>query len=60
MGYKFYNYDPSLVAGAIFVVLFAISTIAHLGQLVMKKTWYFIPFVIGGLCKYPSIHSLLK
>ncbi|KAF2147461.1 uncharacterized protein K452DRAFT_348162 [Aplosporella prunicola CBS 121167] len=49
MGYRYYVYEPTLVGAAVFVVLFAISTIAHLGQLVMKRTWYFIPFVVGGL-----------
>jgi hypothetical protein len=32
-------------------VLFAITTSIHIFQLVRKRTWYFIPFIIGGICK---------
>lgn len=49
MGYQYYNYDPSFAAAAIFVILFAASTLLHIFQLVRKRTWYFIPFVIGGI-----------
>ncbi|KAL3427231.1 RTA1 domain protein [Phlyctema vagabunda] len=46
--WKFYRYDPSLVAAAIFITLFFITTALHTYQLVRTKTWYFVPFVIGG------------
>lgn len=48
MGYKYYNYDPNFAAAAIFVVLFAASSLLHLFQLFKNRTWYFIPFVVGG------------
>lgn len=51
MGYKYYNYDPNFAAAAVFVVLFGASSLFHLVQLFRKRTWYFIPFVIGGVCK---------
>ncbi|TGO37022.1 hypothetical protein BHYA_0108g00180 [Botrytis hyacinthi] len=47
--YMLYHYQPSIVAACIFVVLFGISAILHIYQLVAKRTWYFIPFVIGVL-----------
>jgi hypothetical protein len=47
-----YRYHPSLVAAVIFVVLFALTTFLHIFQLIKKRTWYFIPLVIGGLCTY--------
>ncbi|KAK8162435.1 RTA1 like protein-domain-containing protein [Phyllosticta citrichinensis] len=47
--YTLYNYSPSLAAAVIFIACFGISSVAHVIQLTMKKTWYFIPFVIGGL-----------
>jgi len=52
--YKFelYRYTPSRVAAVIFVVLFALTTAVHLFQLIKRRTWYFIPFVLGGCCKY--------
>ncbi|KAL2182241.1 RTA1-domain-containing protein [Thermothelomyces heterothallicus CBS 203.75] len=48
-GFTLYRYNPSLAANAIFVFLFGAASIAHLVYLVRKKTWYFIPFVIGCL-----------
>ncbi|KAH8725632.1 RTA1 like protein-domain-containing protein [Phaeosphaeriaceae sp. PMI808] len=44
-----YRYSPSNVAAIIFVTAFFLTTFLHIVQLVKKKTWYFIPFVIGGL-----------
>lgn len=49
-----YEYDPSLAATALFAGLFGISTLYHVWQLTTKKTWYFIPFVVGGLCTSPT------
>ncbi|KAL0261909.1 hypothetical protein SLS55_003342 [Diplodia seriata] len=46
---RFYeHYKPSLAAGVIFAALFGVSTLLHTWQLLRKRTWYFIPFVIGG------------
>lgn len=50
--YIFYHYDPSTVAAVIFVVLFGLSSLGHAVQLLLKRTWYFIPFVVGGLCEF--------
>lgn len=49
--YYLYHYEPKKVPAIIFLVLFGISSILHIFQLVRKRTWYFIPFVIGGACK---------
>ena len=49
--YILYHYDPSFVAAVIFIVLFLITTFLHTFQLAWKRTWYFIPFLIGGFCK---------
>jgi hypothetical protein len=46
-----YRYYPSQVAAIIFVVAFSLTTLLHIFQLIKKKTWYFIPLVIGGMCK---------
>lgn len=45
-----YRYHPSQVAAIVFVVLFALTTSLHTLQLIKKKTWYFIPLFVGGLC----------
>ncbi|PMD38881.1 RTA1-domain-containing protein [Hyaloscypha variabilis F] len=47
--YLLYHYNPSKVAAIIFIALFGITTFLHIFQLSRKRTWYFIPFVVGGL-----------
>ncbi|KAE8343242.1 hypothetical protein BDV24DRAFT_172994 [Aspergillus arachidicola] len=48
MEFTFYYYTPSGAAGGIFVALFALSTLLHLYQLLRTRTWFMIPFAIGG------------
>jgi hypothetical protein len=45
-----YRYYPSIVAAIVFVVAFGLTTLLHTFQLFKKKTWYFIPLIIGGFC----------
>jgi hypothetical protein len=49
--YVLYHYNPSLAAAAVFAALFGISTVLHVAQLGLRRTWYFIPFLIGAFCK---------
>lgn len=49
--YVLYRYIPSQVAAIIFVVTFGLTTLAHIFQLFKKRTWYFMPLIIGGICK---------
>ncbi|EMR66682.1 hypothetical protein MGN70_001215 [Eutypa lata] len=48
-GFDYYRYDPSMGAALLFVILFGISSALHLFQLVRHRTWYFIPFMLGGV-----------
>ncbi|KAF3402544.1 hypothetical protein DPV78_004250 [Talaromyces pinophilus] len=50
--WAYYRYYPSEVAAIIFTVLFALATFAHLYQLFRHRTWFFIPFVIGGFFEW--------
>ncbi|KAM7208387.1 RTA1 like domain containing protein [Naviculisporaceae sp. PSN 640] len=47
--FTYYHYDPSLGGEVAFIVVFALITIGHFIWIFRKKTWYFIPFVIGCL-----------
>ncbi|KAK3350323.1 RTA1 like protein-domain-containing protein [Lasiosphaeria hispida] len=47
--FRFYRYNPSLAANVVFIVLFAALSAGHLFQLIKRRTWYFIPFLIGCL-----------
>lgn len=53
--FVYYYYNPSLPAAVVFVVLFGLSGLAHVGQIVHGRTWYFVPFVIGCICKSQSL-----
>lgn len=49
--FKLYRYDPSMAAAVIFVILFFLVTVLHTYQMIRTRTWIFIPFVLGGVCK---------
>ncbi|PVH81489.1 RTA1 like protein [Cadophora sp. DSE1049] len=57
---KYYDYDPSLAAAAIFAILFLVSSLFHLFQVVKQRTWYFIPVVIGGLMEFAGYVARIK
>jgi hypothetical protein len=59
-GFKYYHYDPSLAAATIFTLLFLSTTALHLYQLLRTRTWYFIPFVIGGFCKFTTLRFIFQ
>ncbi|KUJ11459.1 RTA1-domain-containing protein [Mollisia scopiformis] len=50
--YEAYRYNPSLGAAVAFVVLFTSTTTFHLYQMIRTRTWYFIPFVVGGAFEF--------
>jgi len=45
-----YQYSPSIVAAAIFIVIFAILTILHTYRIIKTRLWFCLPFTVGGLC----------
>lgn len=52
MTYEYYKYNPS-TGGAVFAAIcFAVATTAHGWQMFRTRTWFFIPFFIGGICKF--------
>lgn len=53
--FQFYYYSPSLAAATIFIVVFALTTGMHVFQMLKTRTWFLIPFFIGGCRKnlYP-------
>ncbi|KAL2817580.1 putative RTM1-like protein [Aspergillus granulosus] len=46
--FKLYRYDPSIGAAVVFVILFLIASGIHTYQAIRTRTWFLIPFVIGG------------
>jgi len=49
--YQLYRYKPSVAAAILFIVLFTLTTVLHLTQMIRTRTWFFIPFCVGGLCE---------
>ncbi|KAL6236540.1 hypothetical protein BDW75DRAFT_239194 [Aspergillus navahoensis] len=47
--FAFYHYDPSMGGAVLFTLLFIGTTGYHIFQMVKTRTWFFIPFVIGGI-----------
>ncbi|KAK4108852.1 RTA1 like protein, partial [Canariomyces notabilis] len=45
--FRYYHYDPSLAANAVFVGLFGVVAVAHAYLLIRRRAWFFIPFLIG-------------
>lgn len=54
MAFSYYEYFPSKAAAVIACLIFVTVTILHTWQLFRTRTWFFIPFVIGGLCMYKA------
>lgn len=56
--YALYQYTPSVAAAVIFLILFFCTTAMHIFQAGRRKTYYFIPLIIGGICEYklPILH----
>lgn len=49
--YVLWPYTPSIAAGIIATLVFLALTSVHTWRLVRNRTWFCIPFVIGGLCE---------
>lgn len=48
--HDFYKYTPSKAAAITFIVLFLISSVIHLFQIIRGRVLFFIPLFIGGIC----------
>lgn len=47
--FEYYAYNPSLPAAIALTILFTLALAAHTFQMFRARTWFMIPFVIGGL-----------
>ena len=53
--FQFYRYTPNLGLAIAATVVFAVLTLVHAWLLRKARAYYFTPFLIGGICKSPSI-----
>lgn len=49
-GYYLWNYVPSVGAAVIFIFLFLAMTALVSWRMYKTKTWFCVPFAIGGFC----------
>ncbi|KAK6602369.1 RTM1 [Botrytis cinerea] len=50
-GGVYFTYNPSEPAAYGFVALFALLTLAHIIYMFPLRSWYFISFILGGICE---------
>lgn len=48
-GFELWHYTPSIAAAIIFIILFVILTAYHSFLLIRRRTWFCVPFVVGGV-----------
>ncbi|KAK5069278.1 hypothetical protein LTR64_008427 [Lithohypha guttulata] len=48
-GFELWHYKPSMAAAVIFIVLFVLLSAYHSFLLIRRRTWFCVPFVVGGL-----------
>ncbi|KAH7120615.1 RTA1 like protein-domain-containing protein [Dactylonectria macrodidyma] len=48
-GHYLWHYIPSFPAAVVFIALFGLLTAGHAFKLVRHRTWFCIPFVVGGV-----------
>jgi hypothetical protein len=53
--FALYRYAPSMACCVVFTILFFLTTLLHMIQMFKSRTWYLVPFVLGGICKFPQI-----
>lgn len=53
--FDLFPYNPSLGAGYAYLIMFGISAAVHLVLMVLYRSWYFIPFILGCIGEhYPK------
>ncbi len=44
-----YRYDPTLAPAIIFSIVFGLSMIVHVAQVIVKRKWWYATFAIGAV-----------
>lgn len=52
--FEYYKYVPSMGGAIFFVIVFILTTFLHLYQMIRTRTWFMIPFCVGGACTSTS------
>ena len=59
-GYYVWKYLPSIEAAAIFCIIWALATSAHIWKIWKTRGWFGIPFAVGGfsMCLVRFFHNI--
>ena len=49
--FALYRYTPSLPAAIVSAAVFGVLTIGHFWRMFRNRTWFCLPFAIGGVCE---------
>ena len=49
--FEFYKYVPNIGGTVFYIIVFLLTTVLHTYQMIRTRTWFMIPFCIGGVCK---------
>ncbi|GAA5965503.1 hypothetical protein JCM8115_005776 [Rhodotorula mucilaginosa] len=49
LDFNIYGYDPSLVAGIIFLICFGLATLIQAGRVYRSRIWWLVVLVLGGV-----------
>lgn len=50
-GFTFFHYVPSIAGAVLFIILFLGTSALHGYQMFTTRTWFLVPFFLGGVCK---------
>ncbi|RAK81096.1 RTA1 domain-containing protein [Aspergillus fijiensis CBS 313.89] len=50
--FRLYRYDPSFGAAVVMVIIFILASGFHTYQVARTRTWFFVPFVVGGYFEF--------
>lgn len=55
--YYLWHYVPSMPGAIIFIILFIAATAAHSYRMFRFRQWFYIPFILGCICKFENPFS---
>lgn len=53
--FALYRYIPSIPAAVVMAVAFGFLGVFYACRFIRERTYFFIPFIIGLLCKFPQL-----
>jgi hypothetical protein len=58
--FDLYPYNPSNIAGWVFVIIFGVGAAAHSVLMFPLRSWFFIPFILGCIGEHNQFKEQLR